>query len=357
MITVTFHVSGAGTGDASYMGDPIRDTTKTWQAPDDAGSINFLAEPDSGNPADVLGWAFSKDGLGNPIYDSGGYTQKSVGVGPGATIEYWLLFAGAAPPVQYDVIVGVYPVGPVVAGYTNPAVGTYPIDEGATFSVTAFPNSGYRFVGWTGDINNANASISFTVTAATNLIANFELIPTTTYTLTTSVLPAGTGNIIKNPEGTVFYEGDIVTLTAIPATGWQFDGWSGDASGTTSPINVTMNANKNITANFSQIVNPPGTFSLTISVIGQGTTNPSGTNSYDENIVVAVTAIPASGWLFYTWSGNASGSNPNINVTMNANKAIVATFYEEGTSPPFNMMPWLIGGAVVIGALFLAQKK
>ena len=40
-------------------------------------------------------------------------------------------------------------------------------------------------------------------------------------------------------------------LTAVPASGYVFSGWGGDASGTTNPLTVTMNANKSITATFT----------------------------------------------------------------------------------------------------------
>ncbi|MDP2916455.1 MAG: hypothetical protein Q8O16_00835 [Dehalococcoidia bacterium] len=45
--------------------------------------------------------------------------------------------------------------------------------------------------------------------------------------------------------------GTPVIITATPATGWTFSHWSGDASGTSNPITVTMNANKTVTANFA----------------------------------------------------------------------------------------------------------
>jgi uncharacterized repeat protein (TIGR02543 family) len=40
----------------------------------------------------------------------------------------------------------------------------------------------------------------------------------------------------------------VVVLTATPATNWFFAGWSGDATGSTNPLPVTMDANKTITA-------------------------------------------------------------------------------------------------------------
>ena len=47
--------------------------------------------------------------------------------------------------------------------------------------------------------------------------------------------------------------GTTITITAIPDDGWQFDGWTGDVPEPESAlIVITVEANKNITANFSQ---------------------------------------------------------------------------------------------------------
>ena len=72
---------------------------------------------------------------------------------------------------------------------------------------------------------------------------------TTTYTLTTNT--AGQGTV---SGGGTYSSGSTATVTATPALGWKFDGWSGAMSGTISTNTVIMNANKNITANFSEII-------------------------------------------------------------------------------------------------------
>jgi uncharacterized repeat protein (TIGR02543 family) len=41
-----------------------------------------------------------------------------------------------------------------------------------------------------------------------------------------------------------------VTLTATPADGWVFCGWSGDATDSTDTITITMNADRSVTAKF-----------------------------------------------------------------------------------------------------------
>ncbi|MCX7838387.1 MAG: protease inhibitor I42 family protein [Anaerolineae bacterium] len=86
---------------------------------------------------------------------------------------------------------------------------------------------------------------------------------TTCYTLTTNVNPAGGGTISVNPSpncGSQYTAGTTVTLTANPSAGRTFLNWSGDASGSANPTTVIMNANKNVTANFSSGVTTFKTF-------------------------------------------------------------------------------------------------
>ena len=54
-----------------------------------------------------------------------------------------------------------------------------------------------------------------------------------------------------NPRSVSYPSGQTVTLTAQPDAGQTFIGWSGSASGTQSPLVVTINQSKVITANFS----------------------------------------------------------------------------------------------------------
>ena len=77
-----------------------------------------------------------------------------------------------------------------------------------------------------------------------NVTANFIKV----YILTTSVSPAEGGSI--SPASGTFDEGSIVSLTAIPATGYVFDQWDGDVSGNVTPTTITMNGNKSVSATF-----------------------------------------------------------------------------------------------------------
>jgi uncharacterized repeat protein (TIGR02543 family) len=75
-----------------------------------------------------------------------------------------------------------------------------------------------------------------------------QAIPTDT--LTMAMAGNGQGIVTPTVGAHTYLSGTVVQLDAQPASGSRFGGWSGDASGTTSPISVTMNANKTVTATF-----------------------------------------------------------------------------------------------------------
>ncbi len=72
--------------------------------------------------------------------------------------------------------------------------------------------------------------------------------PVTRFTLDVTI--AGSGAVDFDPDLPYYNEGAPVKLTAVPAAGFKFSGWSGGASGSANPLSITMNANKTITATF-----------------------------------------------------------------------------------------------------------
>jgi uncharacterized repeat protein (TIGR02543 family) len=63
------------------------------------------------------------------------------------------------------------------------------------------------------------------------------------------------GIVTQSPNQSLYYAGSstVVSLTAVPDTGYSFSGWGGSLSGTANPTTITMSANMNITANFAVI--------------------------------------------------------------------------------------------------------
>jgi hypothetical protein len=70
------------------------------------------------------------------------------------------------------------------------------------------------------------------------------------YTLTTNVDPAGSGAVNVPAQSCTggYLAGTVVQLMAVPGTGYTFSSWSGDVGGTVSPVTITMDGNKTVTA-------------------------------------------------------------------------------------------------------------
>lgn len=77
---------------------------------------------------------------------------------------------------------------------------------------------------------------------------------TGTFTLTVNANTGGT--VTVNPQKTAYTAGEIVTLTAVPDNGKELAYWTGGAVGNASPLTITMNTNKTITATFQDRTTP-----------------------------------------------------------------------------------------------------
>jgi len=76
------------------------------------------------------------------------------------------------------------------------------------------------------------------------------------YALELTTVGAGSITAQPAPVAGTYAAGTVVALTATPATGSQFSGWSGACSGSAACI-VTMDAAKSVTASFAVTLPPP----------------------------------------------------------------------------------------------------
>ena len=220
---------------------------------------------------------------------------------------------------------------------TKPGEGIYTYDAGTLIKLEATPDAGYRFVGWTGNVDTVvdvtAASTSITVNGHYAIKANFEVIPPTQYNLTISSTDGG--SVTAPGEGTFVYEeGTVINLVASPDASYQFAKWSGDvaaiANVNAASTTITMNADHSVKANFEAI--PPPKYNLTISSTDGGSvvTPGEGTFAYYEGTVVTLAATPDIAYQFVNWSGDVSSiANPNAastTITMDSSHSINANF-------------------------------
>jgi chitodextrinase len=139
---------------------------------------------------------------------------------------------------------------------------------------------------WAKRNNIAMTATRIRLILITSLIVMLTLATacTTRYTLSTSVSPSGSGTI--SPASGIYDGGTEVTLAAIPENGWSFVEWSGDTTGKTNPITITMDSDKSITARFS--TPPRAQISLnptTVQVGEEASFSAAGSTDPDNNIV------------------------------------------------------------------------
>jgi uncharacterized repeat protein (TIGR02543 family) len=144
-------------------------------------------------------------------------------------------------PVQFNLTVNL----PGPGGSVSPSGGLF--TEGSQVKLTAKPEEGYAFDGWTGDLTDSINPVHVTMDSDKSITASFEAVVQYTLTTTTS----GSGTVILQPSGGSYFVGTEVALTASPNPGNQFVNWSGDVTGDQSPMQTVVSGNKNVTANFS----------------------------------------------------------------------------------------------------------
>ena len=154
--------------------------------------------------------------------------------------------------------------------------------------------------------------------------------PTTTPTVTkfTLTVTAAEGGSVDISGGD-YNENSNVTVTATPADGYTFSEWSGNASGSSNPLTVSMTGNKDITANFIRTQ-----YTLSVDKIGEGTitqeviSSDKTSEEYNSGDVVRLIATPSSGSIFNSWSGSSTETTNQIDITIDGTKSVTATFEE-----------------------------
>lgn len=140
-----------------------------------------------------------------------------------------------------------------------------PFASGASVVLTAAAATGSVFAGWSGGgCSGTTATCTVTLSAATTVTATFSL-PTNTLTIVRAGTGTGTVTSTSTPAATTnincgatcaadFSATASVVLTATPATGSAFTGWSGGGCTGTSTCTLSVTEDTIVTANFAPVV-------------------------------------------------------------------------------------------------------
>jgi len=318
--------------------------------------------------------------------------------------------------------------------------GTYGLETDV--SLEAIPSLGYLFFGWTGNGSGTDNPLQVTMDGNQTVGAVFvqdqrdpdedglsnyqELVvhatdpnnadsdgdgfndgievsensdPNETENYPTRVLTVTNPSNGTVTGGGTYRLGAVASVEAIPGLGYLFTGWTGDASGTDNPLDLTMDGNQTVGAGFVQDQRDPDedglsnyqelvvhgtdpdnadsdgdgfndgleiaensdptdsqsypTRILTVIAPDNGTVNLPGGGVYGLGTVATLEAIPAPGYVFTGWSGDASGSDNPLTIVMDGNQTVGAIFTQDGQDSGARLVKVTFNEELTAANLFL----
>lgn len=173
---------------------------------------------------------------------------------------------------------------------------------GTSVTLTATPDAGSAFSGWSGGGCSGTGTCTVTMNADTTVTAMFNRA-----TLNVSITGTGVGTVTSTPAGIscgvdcteVYDMGTVVNLSAIPDANSSFAGWSGGGCSGTGTCMITMNADMTVSAIFN-ILPPVADFTGSVT-LGDVPLSDSFTDQ----------SLRASSWLWNFGDGSTSNlKNP-----------------------------------------------
>ncbi|XHR30062.1 MAG: SUMF1/EgtB/PvdO family nonheme iron enzyme [Chthoniobacteraceae bacterium] len=186
-------------------------------------------------------------------------------------------------------------------------------NENASITVVAQSDSGYSFIGWSGDVDGCTVSgnqITVPMTRGRGPVTAQFTTSVPTYSVT--VASANDG-VSPTPATYSYEEGTSVIFTAQDSNdgttrrlcnGWQTSG-AVALSGTGKEATITVSGDFTFTWNWKT------QYLLTTAVSGAGTVSAASSQWVDDGSAVSIVATPNSGAAFSGWSGDTGAGSAN----------------------------------------------
>ncbi len=238
---------------------------------------------------------------------------------------------------------------PIQGGSIEGITGQYMAGVSAT--LTAVPNSGYKFAGWTK--NNtlvcSTPEYTFEVNSDINLVAKFVKKSIEQFTVTANIIPAIGGQVV----GLGTYEkGETVTLSAIPNSGYKFKNFKVDGSVVSNTQIYSFKITKDVVVEVNFTKKSSDSYSVTAITNPVGAGKIYGQGAFKAGVEAKLEVIANKGYKFLNWTvdGDVVSSNEIYRFEVTKDVQLVANFEEvaEQVSIFANASP--VEGGVVNGA-------
>lgn len=356
--TYTLSIQATGNGTISYDNTSIKNKTASFTV-NEGSSATITLTPDDGYRIKSLtvNYADVKAGISNNQY-----TISNISTNTNVVAEF-----EAIPTTTYTL--SIQATGNGTVSYNDTAVKNkttaFTVNEGGNATITLSADDGYRVKSLTVNNKDVKASISnnqytiSNISSNTNVVAEFEAIPETKYTLTIKAIGNGTisfnsTSIRNSTKSFSLAEGSVATISFIPDNGYRVKNMTIDGKDKKADISNNQYAinsifsDINIEVEFEAV--PETKYTLTIKSIGNGsvtyettsTREKTSTFSVAEGASATITLEPDGGHLLKSLVVNGTDvtasvvgnqytiSSINANVTVEVEFKAIETITSDG---------------------------
>lgn len=306
--TYTLSITASGSGSASYSGATVRNKTSSFTV-NEGASATITFTPDNGYRIKSVKVNNSTVSVSNNQY-----TISSINANTTVSVEF-----EAIPVTTYTLSITASGNGSASYGGNTIRSKTtsFTVNEGTSVTIIFTPDNGYRIKSV--KVNNAAVSVSnnqytiSSINANTTISVEFEAIPPTTYTL--SITASGNGSasyggttIRSKTSSFTVNEGSNVSITITPDNGYRIKSVKENNTLVTSYVSnniYTINSiSRNTTVDIEFEAIPPTTYTLSITVSGNGSATYDGTSirentksfTVEEGANAIITLSPDEGY-------------------------------------------------------------